>query len=104
MCGCPPAAAAGTQKIRARMDAAVTMATVAGNARVDWALGHAAVNGRFGYQDLASILNAHPPVTTRQATESRSLTQGTHSWARIGTTRIGVTGNPAATEASEVTE
>ena len=61
------AAAAGTQKIRAKMDAAVTMAKVAGNTRVDWALGHAAVNGRFGHDDLASILNAHPPTTTRQA-------------------------------------
>jgi transposase len=77
------AAAAGIQKIRAKMDAAVTMAKVAGNARVDWALGHAAVNGRFGYKDLASILNAHPPVTTRKAGESRSLAQGTSSWAKI---------------------
>ena len=77
------AAAAGTPKIRAKMDAAVTMAKVAGNTRVDWALGHAAVNGRFGYKDLASILNAHPPVTTRQAGESRSLAQGTSGWAQI---------------------
>ena len=45
------------------MEAAVTMAKVAGNTRVDWALGHAAVNGRFGWKDLASILNAHPPTT-----------------------------------------
>ena len=71
------ACAAGTQKIRAKMDAAVTMAKVAGNTRVDWSLGHAAVNGRFGHADLASILNAHPPTTTRRATESRSLAQGT---------------------------
>jgi transposase len=77
------ACAAGTQKIRAKMDAAVTMAKVAGNTRVDWALGHAAVNGRFGHTDLASILNAHPPTTTRRATESRSLAQGTSSWAKI---------------------
>jgi hypothetical protein len=91
------AAAAGTQKIRAKMDAAVTMAKVAGNARVDWALGHAAVNGRFGYKDLASILNAHPPATTRQAGESRSLAQGTSSWARIGATE-----NPPAAEVPEV--
>jgi transposase len=93
------AAAAGTGKIRAKMDAAVTMAKVAGNSRVDWALGHAAVNSRFGYKDLASILNAHPPVTTRQAGESRSLTQGTSSWARIGATT-----HPAADEAARVAE
>ena len=71
---------------------------VAGNGRVDWALGHAAVNGRFGYKDLASILNAHPPVTTRQAGESRSLAQGTSSWARISTT-ANPAANPAATDA-----
>ena len=85
------ACAAGTGKIRAKMDAAVTMAKVAGNTRVDWALGHAAVNGRFGHHDLASILNAHPPTTTRQAGESRSLAQGTSGWARITSTAIEVT-------------
>ena len=90
------AAAAGTGKIRAKMDAAVTMAKVAGNTRVDWALGHAAVNSRFGHKDLASILNAHPPTTTRRATESRSLAQGTSSWAQIT--------SPAATEVSGVAE
>ena len=77
------AAAAGTSRMRAKMEAAVTMAKVAGNPRVDWALGHAAVNGRFGYQDLASVLNAHPPSTTRRAGESRSLSQGTARWAQI---------------------
>jgi hypothetical protein len=93
------AAAAGTGKIRAKMDTAVTMAKVAGNTRVDWALGHAAVNGRFAHQDLASILNAHPPTTTRKAGESRSLAQGTSGWARISSAA-----NPAATEGSGVTE
>jgi transposase len=77
------AAAAGTARIRAKMEAAVTMAKVAGNARVDWALGHAAVNGRFGWRDLSSILNARPPATTRTASESRSLAQGTSGWAKI---------------------
>ena len=93
------ACAAGTQKIRAKMDAAVTMAKVAGNTRVDWALGHAAVNGRFGHKDLALILNAHPPTTTRRATESRSLAQGTSGWAQISTTA-----NAAAAEVSGVAE
>ena len=75
------------------MDAAVTMAKVVGNTRVDWALGHAAVNGRFGHKDLASILNAHPPTSTRQAGESRSLAQGTSGWARDQ-----LTANPAAAD------
>jgi transposase len=77
------AASAGTQKIRAKMEAAVTMAKVAGNTQVDWALGHAAVHGRFGHKDLASILNAHPPATTQQAGETRSLAQGTRGWAQV---------------------
>ncbi len=83
------AAVAGTARIRAKMDAAVTLAKMAGNTRVDWALGHAAVNSRFGSGDLASILNAHPPVQTRHAGESRSLAQGTSSWAPIGDSPIG---------------
>jgi hypothetical protein len=63
------------------------MAKVAGNTRVDWALGHAAVNGRFGWKDLSSILNAQRSATqTRRATESRSLSQGTAAWAKINNT------------------
>jgi transposase len=77
------AAAAGTSRIRAKMEAAVTMAKVAGNARVDWALGHAAVSGRFGWRDLSSILNAHPPAPWQRASEFRSLAQGTSGWAKI---------------------
>ena len=74
--------------MRVKMDAAVTMAKVAGNTRVDWALGHAAVNGRFGHKDLASILNAHPPTKTLRATESRSLSQGTSGWAQMSDSKI----------------
>jgi hypothetical protein len=79
------AAALGVQRIRAKMDAAVTMSKVAGNARVDWALGHAAVNGRFGWKDLSSILNAQQSThrQARRAGESRSLSQGTAGWAKI---------------------
>ena len=66
------------------MEAAVTMAKVAGNTRVDWALGHAAVNGRFGWKDLSSILNAQQSAQqARRATETRSLSQGTAGWAKI---------------------
>ena len=77
------AAAAGTSRIRAKMETAVTMAKFAGNGRVDWALGHAAVNGRFGWRDLSSIVNAHPPAARQSASESASLSQGTSGWAKI---------------------
>lgn len=50
------AAAAGTSRMRVKMAAAVTTAKHIGGSEVDWALGHAAVNARFGEGDLASIL------------------------------------------------
>ena len=50
------AAAAGTQRMRVKMAAAVATAKLVGTGEVDRALGHAAVNGRFGENDLASIL------------------------------------------------
>jgi len=53
-----------------------------------WALGHAAVTGRFGEGDLASIL-AHQarsrPGPTHTAGPDRSLSQGTGGWADLGT-------------------
>ena len=54
---------------------------------VDWALGHAAVNGRFGEHDLASILAHHAqarPGPVHTAGEDHSLTQGTAGWAALG--------------------
>jgi hypothetical protein len=69
------------------MAAAVATAKLVGGTEVDWALGHAAVNARFGEHDLASIL-AHQartrPGDVRRAGEDRSLTQGTASWAALG--------------------
>jgi hypothetical protein len=51
------AAAAGTGRMRVKMADAVATAKLAGPTEVDWALGHAAVNARFGEHDLASILD-----------------------------------------------
>jgi hypothetical protein len=82
------AAAAGTQRMRVKMAAAVATAKLVGGADVDRALGHAAVNGRFGENDLASIL-AHQALAqhapTHRAGEDRSLTQGTSGWAALRT-------------------
>ena len=81
------AAAAGTTKMRVKMTAAVDLARLFNPAEVDWALGHAAVHGRFAEADLASILDHHhsrPHPEHHHASEDRSLTQGTQSWAGYG--------------------
>lgn len=81
------AAAAGTTKMRVKMAAAVELAKLFNPSEVDWALGHAAVHGRFAEADLASILDHHrsrPHPERQQAGEDRSLTQGTQSWAGYG--------------------
>ena len=83
------AAAAGTSKMRVKMAAAVQLARLFNPADVDWALGHAAVHGRFAEADLASILDHHrsrPDPQQLQASEDQSLTQGTSGWATYGTT------------------
>jgi len=82
------AAAAGTTRMRVKMAAAVTTAKLVGAGEVDRALGHAAVNARFGEGDLASILDHRArtrPGPTHRAGEERSLTQGTRGWAALGT-------------------
>ena len=82
------AAAAGTTKMRVKMAAAVQLARLFSPAEVDWALGHAAVHGRFAEADLAFILDHHRQHQARgpehRAGEDRSLTQGTSSWASYG--------------------
>ena len=81
------AAAAGTTKMRVKMAAAVELAKLFTPAEVDWALGHAAVHGRFAEADLGSILDHHrrrPHPGEQRAGEDRSLTQGTRSWAGLG--------------------
>ncbi len=82
------AAAAGSTKMRVKMAAAVTLAKLGDPVAVDWALGHAAVHGRFAEADLASIVAHHARAEAGPACsagEDRSLTQGTSSWAALGT-------------------
>jgi transposase len=92
------AAAAGTGRMRVKMAHAVSLGKLLDAATVDWALGHAAVNERFGDGDLDSIL-AHRARTgagsaqTRSAGEDRSLTQGTGGWAALGRTTTDTAGN-----------
>lgn len=96
------AAAQGTSRTRVKMDHAVSIAKLTGAARVDWALGHAAVRQRCGEGDLASILAAHldPTAPARRAGEQQSLTQGTAGWAALGITNTNTGGAAAASAAA----
>ncbi len=81
------AAAAGTTKMRVKMARAVALAKLGDPVAVDWALGHAAANSRFAEADLGSIVTHHARThgagPRHQATETRSLTQGTGAWAAL---------------------
>jgi transposase len=95
------AAAAGTSRMRVKMAAAVTTAKLVGGVEVDWALGYAAVNARFGEHDLASILTYQArtrPGELHRAGEGRSLTQGTSSWAALGTSQAAQIEGPESLE------
>jgi hypothetical protein len=87
------AAAAGTPRMRVKMTEALALAKLFDPVEVDWALGHAAVHGRFAEADLSSILDHHHGRGSRRpggehralrASEDSSLTQGTSAWARLG--------------------
>jgi len=81
------AGANGVSRVRAKMADAVALAKLSGPEAVDWALGHAAVHGRFAEADLASIL-AHRagagPGEAHQANEDHSLQPGTSAWEGFG--------------------
>ena len=69
------------------MSQALALAKLFDPVEVDWALGHAAVHGRFAEADLSSILDHHasrPTAGEHRASEDASLTQGTSAWARLG--------------------
>lgn len=81
------AAAAGTSRMRAKMAEAVALAKLVGVEPVGWALGHAAVTGRFAEGDVAAILAHHAqaaPGEAQRASEGNSLAQGTAGWAGLG--------------------
>jgi hypothetical protein len=94
------AAAAGTTKMRVKMTEALALAKLFDPAEVDWALGHAAMHGRFAEADLASILDHHATARSsgrggeHRAGEDRSLTQGTAVWAGLGQPRDQPHGQP----------
>jgi hypothetical protein len=81
------AAAAGTPRIRVKMAEALALAKLFDPVEVDWALGHAAVHGRFAEADLSSILDHH---ATRPAAGEHRCRRGPLADSRhrsVGTTR-----------------
>ncbi len=80
------AGANGASRVRAKMADAVSLARLVGVETVNWALGHAAVHGRFAEGDLASIVahrqSAGGPVS--RASEDHSLQPGTSVWKEFG--------------------
>ncbi len=85
------AAAAGTNKIRHKMERAATLGKVLGTDVVDQGLGAAAVHHRFSHEDLVSIITntatGEPARSTHTVTDpGQWLSQGTGGWAGFGTT------------------
>ena len=81
------AGAAGATRVRRKMAQAVALSKLHTLEQVDWALGHAALHGRFAEADLASILEHSTTATAGPrltADEAGSLAQGTTKWAALG--------------------
>lgn len=81
------AGATGVARVRAKMADAVAMAKLSGAEPVNWALGHAAVYGRFAEADLGLILTHRANATTgdaQRASEAHSLQTGTDAWKGFG--------------------
>jgi transposase len=81
------AAHAGVARMRVKMAEAVTLAKLHPVSAVNWALGHAAVMGRFGEGDLAAIITHRAASADGQvlrAGEEHSLQPGTAAWEGFG--------------------
>jgi Mu transposase-like protein len=82
------AAAVGAQRVRSKMAQAVEVAALVGAEAVDDALGLAAMAGRFGDGDLASILDhlaaGRPGLEVVIADEAHSAQPGTAAWKDLG--------------------
>ena len=79
---------AGASRVRVKMADAVALAKLFGVEAVNWALGHAAVYGRFAERDLASILDHRAArgdtATPAQVSDDHSLQAGTDAWKGFG--------------------
>jgi len=84
------AAAAGAQRVRSKLTAALELAALVGVEPVDAALGVAAAAGRFAEGDLLAIVehraNGVSVAAMVVANEDHSVQPGTCAWERFGTT------------------
>ena len=82
------AAAAGAQRVRSKMTAALELAALVGAGPVDAALGVAAAAGRFAEGDLLAIVthraNGASVATLVVADDAHSVQPGTGAWATFG--------------------
>ena len=78
------AASAGAPRLGAKLEEIVTLARLQGRADVDLALGVAASCERFGFGDVAAIVDAYAPGPVRRAGDDNVLQDGTAAWARLG--------------------
>lgn len=82
------AGAHGAQRVRSKMRKAIELSAVLGADKVEQALGLAAIAGRFGDDDLVSILDhlatAGAPTDVVFADENHSVQPGTGPWGRFG--------------------
>ncbi len=82
------AGAVGAQRVRSKMAAAVDLAALVGDEIIEQALGMAAIAGRFGDRDLASIVEhlerGRPDVDLIAADETHSAQPGTAAWKDLG--------------------
>lgn len=78
----------GAQRVRSKMARAVELAALVGTEAVDEALGLAAMAGRFGDGDLASILDhlagGQSSLEVVVADQGHSAQPGTGAWADLG--------------------
>jgi hypothetical protein len=83
------AAAAGAQRVRSKMTAALELAALVETEPVDAALGVAAAAGRFADGDLLAIVhhraNGASAAALVVADEDHSVQPGTSAWATFGT-------------------
>lgn len=78
------ASAAGTSRLKERLEEIVQLARLDGREAIDDALAVAAAAGRFGFGDIEQISVSVPPGPWYRAGPDRFLQNGTSAWRNFG--------------------